>query len=804
MIKMRSNVLLLLSFVIIFTIIIGGDVSATECISLKLAKISYIPQETVQVEIDTNTMRDIAQSDVFLYKGDMKLPVNIFISKVSGVKYFSWFDLPYNAGDYSIKVRGTCKDGSFYVFSLSFKVEQSIASKYQDFKTLVSGKFSTMTLEEHLLGAMALAHDSEIQEQALTKFVERQNSCVNTNCSTKLNSMTMMAFKDSLLRQRMLDSLEASQNYVNKGLWKLQLTSSSSQECNLLINNETSNLSLVSGLNVLDLNFGNFTTGTISVKTDCVGVVGKLIYSYKQFSKDFILLPEGISLNNNGCFAPSLSDVFVKCDNEATTYSLLTLAKTGKFNSLDTGHLSALSWLARNAASVDDKAAAYYITRDSNELAWLLNSQTGNGWWPKSGVYQPDIKSSSIALFALKNYAGNENETTQTILAIELGENWLINQFNSASMKDKATILAFAFQEKDIEPLLAIWPGIIKTQSLGSFDLILQNKGLQNISINANLLNSTNAIELKANSMKNIKFNVPLLTTVDGRAIIETLALNYQAKNSEKTFSYNVPLLIFTQKSSQEQLNGSINASEEEINESEQQEIINGTQELENETAEINESLLKNFKFVEKNIIKEVEAGESFTVTIRLANDLDEDLEDVSLSYSSSLILMGGTIRIEPNTIKTLAKDSAKTITIYFAPTSSGTYSGEITAKADYKGEEINTEIPIDIEITPGEVEEKNCSDMGGKICADNEICKVNVTTSSDSFACCIPSSNCKKKEAPGTIVALIIVFIVIVVLLVVFYLLRKKPKKEMKEFLEETSKQYEKRFQRAPSISRL
>lgn len=802
----KSFVGLAMLVAIISIIINASSASAVNCISLKLAQASYLPQETVQLEIDAAVIKDIPASDVFLYKGETRIPVNIFISKVSDTKYFSWFDLPFGEGNYSVKVRGNCKDG-FYVADVKFRVEPTISSKYNELKTLVENKFLSLTLEEHIISAMALA-DDKVAEQALTDYVERKDSCLNANCSTKLNSMTLMAFKDSLLRQKMLDAVEASQNYVNKGIWKLKVNSAIAQECTLSINNETSNISLVYGTNNFDLNFSNVTTETISVKVSCgSGVNGKLNYTYKQFSKEFELIPEGITINNNGCFALNFAKAFVSCDKDATTYALLALAKSNKFDVNSTAHISAISWLNKNANAVEDKAVVYLITRDSEALLWLLGSQTGNGWWPKESAYQPEIRTTSIVTFVLKSAVTNET-SPETLEAISNAEKWLLDQFSLSKtvLKDKAAILAFALTSKDIEPILAIWPGLVKTSSLESFDLILQNKGGQNITLNTNLLNSTAQVELANSSTKNIKFNVPLLTTTDGRALIETLTLNYKTKISEKSFSYEIPVLIFTQKSGQEQINGSVNASEEEINETEQQEIINETQNKteENKTTEINQSLLELFRFVERSISKNASVGEPFTITVRLSNQMDKDVENVRLTYTSPLILMGGTIRIEPSTIDTLEKNETKTITIYLAPTNSGSFNGSIEAKADYDSEEVETSLPLNITIIGVVVEEKNCSEMGGKICTEkDEICEVNLTVSKDSYACCVPADKCKKPSAPGTTIALVIIVVIVIVLLVVLYLLRKKPKKEMKEFLEETSKQYEKKFQRPPSIAK-
>ncbi|MGB9707808.1 MAG: hypothetical protein ACPLXC_00565 [Candidatus Pacearchaeota archaeon] len=813
---LKQKPLAVFSFIIIISIsIIGivslGFASGANCISLKLAKTSYLPQETVQLEIDAPTIKEILTSDIFLYKGETRIPVTIFLTKVTNTKYFAWFDLLPGGGNYSVKVRGNCPDG-FYVSEINFKVETTIASKYLEFKPLVKDKFLSLDLDEHLLSAMALAHDDKTYEQALGTFVNRSDSCLKINCSTFFNALTLMAFKDSLIRQKMINNIEAAQSYVNKGSWKLNLNSSLSQECNLSINNETSNISLVAGSNSLDLDFSNVTDEIITVKVSCNSSVnGNIVYTYKQFSKS-IALGEGQAvqtvLNNRGCFVSNFNNVFTgNCDKESTVFALMALAKTANFNANSTNHIVAISWLNRNANSVEEKAVVYYITSDLDALTWLLGSQTGAGWWPKSGDYQPDIRATSIAILAVKSHVNSES-SSEFLEAIAKGERWLLGQFSSSSamLKDKAIILAYAFQAKDIEPVITIWPGIVKTDSLGSFSLILNNKGTQTIMVNAGLLNSTTQFEIDSGTIKNVKFNVPLFTTTDGRSLVEILSLDYKTKISDKIFSYSIPIVIFTQKSVQEQTNGTINASEEEINESKQEEIINETQEeTKNKTTEINQSLLQYFRFVERNITKTINVNEPFTTTVRISNQMDRDITGLLFGHSTPLTLMGGSITINPSYIDKLEKDETRNITISFMPARVDNFSGEIEVTANYDSQKIKASLPVKINVIGLAIELKDCSEMGGKICNEtNENCTGNLTTSKESYACCIPADSCKKVGGQGTTIALIIIVVVVIVLLIILYVLKKKPKKEMKEFLEETSRAYEKRFQRPPGITRV
>ena len=698
------------SLVIIYTIIISGAFASADCINSRLAKSSYLPYETVQVEVDSQVTRDITTGDLFLSRGGLTLPARFFISKISSSKYFIWFDLPKEDGNYSLKIRANCMNG-LQIFPVSFKVDKTLASKYDEIKSSVSNW--QLSLDDHIAAAGVLIDDS-IASQALIKYSERKDSCINKNCSTKLNALTLMAFNDNLVRQKMQNAIMAAQ---------------------------------------------------------------------KQ----------------DGCFGNG-SGV---CDENSTVYALLSLTRTNRLIN-DSKTINATDWLLKNNPSIKAKAIIYLINRDPVLLDSILNTQSSSGWWPKTTEYKANIETTAIVVYVLKNSIAN-GTSSDVLNAISKGEKWLLNQNESSALYDKAFILFMAFSSHDIEPQLTIWPGMIKTGSLGSFDLILQNKGVNDITLSTNLLNSTTLVSLPQNTIKTLKFNVPLITTIDGRVISENLVLTYYPVNSEKIYGYDVPIIIFSQKSNQEQIIGPINASQEIINQTRQQEIINESEnEEENETIEINQSLLSKFKFLGSNFIKNMKTGETSTFTLRLSNGMDKDIEDVRLTWSSSLI--GVVDSVDPNSFSSIAKDDYESITVYLNPTIARIYDGEIIANAKYDGQYIETDIPIRINVTTGTGQgpsiQKNCSNLGGNICKEGETCDVNLTNAYDTYYCC--TGKCKGKSSTGTIIAVVAIILAVIILLVVLRLLKRKPKKEMQEYLEEATKQYEKKFQRPSGMSRV
>jgi len=713
---MRKNYLALFAIMFVLVFIISINIASTaralECITLDVAKTYYLPKETVQVEINTEITRDILTSDISFYRGTSKLPINFFISKITDTKYFLWFDLPTASGNYVLKIKGICKqDNKWFIANAPIEIKQTIASHYDSLKPIIENNWLSLSLEEHILSAGALSHI--FAEEALTTYSQRSDSCINTQCETKMNALTLITFEDGLVRQQMQNSLETSQNET--GCWN---------------NNEN------------------------------------------------------------------------ECDTENTAFALLSLAMTGRLN-MTNNNDSGILWLKENATNIKEKSILYYLTKDPSILNEILNSRSFNGWWSKDiQNYEADIETTSLAVFALKN-SGQTN--TPVLEAIEKAENWLLNQ-EGLSLKEETFIFVFAFQNKNIEPLLAFWPGLVKTESQGFFNFILLNKGPTDMIINSILLNSTTTTNLEIDNIKNLRFDIPKITTTDGRTLSENLVLSYKSKNSQENYFYSIPVLIFTEQSDEEGIYGGVGSSEEEINESEQEEIINDTtNEWENTTTELNQSLIqKRFYFVEKtlNITKNLTDGR-FTISIRLENKLDEDVKDISLTYSSSL--SGFVEKIEPSKIEKLIQRNQETIIISILPIITKTYEGEIIATGTYKGEEITTRIPIIIKIS-GTAEEKTCMELGGKICEDNEICDEEegiITSAKDTFSCCIPGVACKPKSNKGKLIGVIIVIVIIIILMTIFWLLKRKPKKEMKKFLEESAKQYEKKFQRPPSIRR-
>ena len=174
---------------IIFFCVSSISFANASCISMKIAKASYLPQETLQLEVDAEVSYDFTTSDISLYRDTTKLPTALFLSKISSTKWFSWMDLPSQAGDYAIKIKGTCKDGRIYTEEKTFEVLTPLAIRYENFKAEIGNAFERLPLETHILAAGALSSDALVSE-ALKDYAQRSDSCLNSNCTTKNLALT--------------------------------------------------------------------------------------------------------------------------------------------------------------------------------------------------------------------------------------------------------------------------------------------------------------------------------------------------------------------------------------------------------------------------------------------------------------------------------------------------------------------------------------------------------------------------------------------------------------------------------------
>jgi len=184
----------------------------------------------------------------------------------------------------------------------------------------------------------------------------------------------------------------------------------------------------------------------------------------------------------------------------------------------------------------------------------------------------------------------------------------------------------------------------------------------------------------------------------------------------------------------------------------------------------------KNFKFEPDSQNLSMSTEENKTFFVYLFNTGDETIENITLSFSDSLEPY---LNLSLNKIDTIEKDKGFKIEMFF---SSGEeekiIQGEITA-------EINDSFFVSSEITlnfiknyiPAEDNNvtisKNCIELNGSICKDNENCQNETIHAKDGNCClgvCNQTSN--NSSSTGKIIGWLIL---IVLVLLVFWFFKKK-----------------------------
>jgi hypothetical protein len=654
------------------------------CPEIILTKTTFLPEETFQVEINGDFQRTIVPSDIAIKRqsNNVRLPVDVFVVKISNSKFFAYFDIPSLeidvSEDYKIEIGALCSEG-FRVRNKIFTIKKPVWKYYHDFENEIKDLWQYFDVETHASALASFSHDNIMYEQGRQQFNLR--NCPN-NCNSFTNSLAAIATKEN--------------EFVS---W---------------------------------------------LKNNMYGNVRDHAYSLLALS----IVEEGI-------------------------------------NSSD------IEWLETNAVEDEEKSILVYLKKE--DYLSLVSRQSVNGYWSKSG--SPDVKTTAIAVFALKNL-GELNNTGKIIVesSIANAEQWLFEIFDGSTKKDRAFILYFVFSKENIEAIMTIWPGVVKVDSPNSFSLILQNKGENDIASVIQVMGTNLSSYIPEEGIKEIYFDVPLMTTPDARALFQQIKISYENSYGYNN-NYNVPLIIFTQEG--EENIGSIGTNETNISEEESQEIkeeLNQT----NKTTQQEQNLIENpLVFDKTEISEEIIVGQSITMTLKLKNELNQELKNIRVQKSSSLI---NVIEVEPAFITKMISGETKEIIITISPLKEGIFEGTLDAsvKIDDVRYESSMSITINALSGTGIINiTKTCSELGGKECEEDEICSISLTRASDTNRCCIPESNCKKETKGIPLLGIIISVVVLIALLAVLFILTRKKKKQMSEILEEAKQKYESKFQR-------
>jgi hypothetical protein len=188
----------------------------------------------------------------------------------------------------------------------------------------------------------------------------------------------------------------------------------------------------------------------------------------------------------------------------------------------------------------------------------------------------------------------------------------------------------------------------------------------------------------------------------------------------------------------------------------------------------------KNFRFEPSELNISTVINSNKTRIIYLRNIGETEIENISLKISDSLLPY---VSLSIDKINGLNDNFSKKIELYiFSDAEEKSIEGQITAKTSddelyaYVSVFLNflkDYIPLDEEDS---IDSKNCSELNGIICAENQKCEGNFNYTTDGV-CCLGTCQEEKESSTGKIIGWFLLFIIII--FIAWFYLKKYKKVE-------------------------
>ena len=728
-----------IALIFLFTFILLPVVSAA-CSDISFAKSAYFPGETLQAEITGNFVKDLSTDNIFFYRQSSELPLVFNLEKISNSKFFVYVKAPKSYGLHSLAIKNvlcieneTLKDAST---ESKFTVKKPLAYAFDWLEK--NAVWQQLNAKDTANAILAFPYGSFSGEGKTALLEKKTGDHWNDNNSVISTSLALIAL-NKLNYSASADWLVDAQNSAGKGLWTIVFEAGSNEDCSIIINEETKEISATAGENSFDIAMPE--DSSINVSMNCSSASdARLTHVYKGIVNSFQL---PAILNNEKCWG---SGYKTACDALSTAHAVWAL-KELKNNDADLS--TAINWLRKNAKTTEEKAFSYILSLNQADREWLLDNQAKEGYWSEQGLASSNKSSIEATVFALK--VVNDAD------AILNGKSWLKSVYENNSQNSfgsfQDTELALqAFLLSEIEPILAITPGIAKTKT--SLSIMLENNGILPMNVTVSALTSSASAIIGKNEFKILNISIPAQQSVTSANAKVTYSTVFSS-----AFSYNIPLILFPEKMQIGEI-------------TENYSLIPG-----------------NLAFVEKEINASFEAEGERNITIKLKNYASSEISDIAITSSWGLFEIKKFI--EPSKIDSLGAGQEISVVLTIDASKTGNYYGTIEASS----EGIVASIPVSISIT-GETSEKNCSELQGKICKIDESCDKSIIYASDGICC---PGNCQKtttsqKAKPNKWIGILMIFLAVAIVAFLVWKLKKKKKKpEMQDILQKIEEKYSK-----------
>ncbi len=702
----KKSVLVLAT--IIFTV---GLIPSALALEVSIPREVYYEGEVFQAEINCNFVENpTAENIAFIRNGKEKF-IPFHIIPVSSDKVFVWAKIgDEENGNYIFSVKGLlCREEVLEEGKAekNFSVVEPLIKTYSELK---EGYFS-FDIEDNSFSLIALKNEEGAKNSLETSLLDKIS-----DKNVKNDALALLALKKIGVGNT--NWIEDAQNSI-KGTWDLKIESSSKTNCSLKINDEEKILEINIGVNNFPLNLPD--EEMIEIKT--CNIPAKLMHVFKGEVVEFNFDVEGgenyLAIDNSGCFGSSYKSA---CNATTTAYAVWLLEDE-----------KAKAWLVSNARTTEEKAIAYLLTKDETTRQWLENNQHKDGYWGGKGLAEtsfPEFKSSVLASYALNSSKGKE---------------WIreYHNDNELSLGEKAIMFALVFPYDELENVLTIEPGIIKTKNRAEN---LEISSVIGEDVAVRILKEGKKIWEKEISVNGYKREVGLeIPSVEKNTL-------FSVEVEAKKRVYTIPLMVFPSA------------------------VVNASKEVMSNVSVVPSRL----RFSEENLAL---SGDDYRKArkVKIRNYGGKTEVEITLSLG-----IAGYVNVSPLSF-VLEKGEEKEIEIVLEK------AGDTEGRIQAKGRSVDIAIPVTIsagEMIPEEIsEEETCESMGGIICYGE--CDYNTTT--QEGVCCFSECRRNKKQV-GVIIAMAVVLIIAFIIM----RFRKQDKKEMKDVLVDIEKRQRERYKRS------
>lgn len=723
-----------------------------DSIRIDLNKNEFFSGETLQVEITGNFLRPITKYDIAIKKSNMQMPVSFYVKRINAGDYFAYATLNLPPGNYVLEIKTTTSQG-IEVYRENIKIIKTYDNQFNSLLNFVKSRWRFLNNREliYSVGALNEFNDLEVNNGFYELF-QRQNQLSDLEKAIELIAINTDKPQWQIQKSKILNYFLFLQDNL-LGTYLINIKSPFTINCSFNKTNYS-----VSG----EKNISYIPKDSINVSLSCFKISGtnitnmseqemnllnvSLFKLYLTYSRKYALTPTYI---NTGSLKYAMFSIARPLGGINQDPLLTSIVMLGFYKNNVSNYQLSYNWLVSKAELGTLENVMLGMLGNTNAINNLIQLQNIDG----SFNNEDGMSKAEITCMATKL-----NLSTKALV-----ENWVEENIDSLSLRDKASCLLFGLKKYNA---ISFFPGIIKINNGESFDIYISNIGMKNLnlSLTSTVLNMNYSTELNIGKIKKITVTVPYIS-YNYPYFRDKIILNYPYNTAE------IPLIIIINQSTTSQ-----QQNKTQINETEVDEL--------NITETTRETNLKNIFYILNKTLY-INVSEKNNLTFLIKNIANTEIRDVLIYYSSSLFNI---ISLEPSFINSMQPREEKIIKIKVKVNNLElpTYKGNIVIEGNINGTSYSQEIELNIisnnQNNTGTTQ--SCANLGGFVCSVEETCEGQIQSSFEG-ECCI--GKCIKKNKKNIKLGLIFLFLGLIIIGIGVLFLLKKPKR--KKSIEEAIK---------------